>query len=116
MISDNHVASSDALYVDDRGIIRVTFIHCRSIEKDLKSHLSLSESSEISIKLEAPSSESAQHIASNEDLLTELLLHLPPKSLLRFQTVSKHWLSIISSPQFRRLHTRGRFLHNEYDE
>ncbi|XP_059635780.1 F-box protein At5g07610-like [Cornus florida] len=45
-------------------------------------------------------------IAGNEDLLFEILVHLPPKSLLRFQCVSKHWLSLISNPQFRSHHSR----------
>ncbi|XP_060172304.1 F-box protein At5g07610-like [Lycium barbarum] len=45
-------------------------------------------------------------VTSNSDLLTEILLFLPPKSLLRFQTVSKHWFSVISSQRFRQLHCR----------
>lgn len=44
--------------------------------------------------------ESAQTVASIHDLLVEILLHLPIKSLVRFKSVSKHWLSIISNPQF----------------
>uniref|UniRef100_A0A5B7BI65 F-box domain-containing protein n=1 Tax=Davidia involucrata TaxID=16924 RepID=A0A5B7BI65_DAVIN len=51
-------------------------------------------------------SPSADQIAGDEDLLTEILLLLPPKSLLRFQSVSKQWLSLISNPQFRRHHSR----------
>lgn len=105
MVSDNkNATANDSSYVDEYGIIKVTLIHNRSFEKYAKSHMSLS--SKITIDIEAPPSESAQHIASNEDLLTEILLHLPPRSLLRFQTVSKQWLSIITSPLFRRLHTR----------
>nr|XP_027066103.1 F-box protein At5g07610-like [Coffea arabica] len=46
-------------------------------------------------------------IAHNEHLATHILLRLPPKSLLRFQSVSKQWQSIISDPTFRRLHSRG---------
>ncbi|KAB5574540.1 hypothetical protein DKX38_001734 [Salix brachista] len=45
---------------------------------------------------------SAETIANNEDLLTELLLRLPIKSLLKFKCVSKHWLSLISNPRFSR--------------
>ncbi|TXG70550.1 hypothetical protein EZV62_005485 [Acer yangbiense] len=41
-------------------------------------------------------------IANNDDLLTEILKHLPVKSLLRFKSVSKHWHSLISSPHFSR--------------
>nr|GLL41807.1 F-box protein At5g07610-like [Ipomoea trifida] len=41
-----------------------------------------------------------------EDLLIEILLLLPPRSVLRLQCVSKQWLSIISGPNFRRLHSR----------
>ncbi|MCD9558660.1 hypothetical protein HAX54_016188 [Datura stramonium] len=105
MVSDNNDAtSSDSLYVNEFGIPKVTLIHCRSSEMCAKSYVSLSR--EISVEIEASPSESAQHIASNEDLLTEILLHLPARSLLRLQLVSKQWLSIISSPLFRRLHTR----------
>ncbi|CDP16132.1 unnamed protein product [Coffea canephora] len=52
------------------------------------------------------SSWSADFVTHNEDLLAQILLFLPPKSLLRFQSVSKQWLSIISSPGFRRMHSR----------
>ncbi|KAL6191847.1 hypothetical protein ACLB2K_038236 [Fragaria x ananassa] len=38
----------------------------------------------------------------HQDLLTDILLRLPIKSLLRFKCVSKQWLSLISSPQFHR--------------
>ncbi|XP_074359344.1 F-box/kelch-repeat protein At2g43270-like [Apium graveolens] len=40
-----------------------------------------------------------------EDLITEVLLRLPVKSLLRFKSVSKLWLSIISSNTFIKSHT-----------
>ncbi|GKE23144.1 F-box protein-like protein isoform X1 [Tanacetum coccineum] len=39
-------------------------------------------------------------VMSIEDLLIEILLRLPVVSLLLFKTVSKHWLSIIKSPNF----------------
>lgn len=42
----------------------------------------------------------AQTIASIDDLLIEILLRLPMKSLRRFKSVSKHWLSLITDPQF----------------
>lgn len=47
---------------------------------------------------------SAEKIANNDDILTEILLRLPVKSLLRFKSVSKHWLSLISNPDFCRRH------------
>ncbi|KAI5679688.1 hypothetical protein M9H77_00915 [Catharanthus roseus] len=52
------------------------------------------------------SSAAAVLISENADLLNEIFLRLPPKSLLRFQCVSKLWLSAISNPNFRRLHCR----------
>ncbi|KAH0690723.1 hypothetical protein KY285_017926 [Solanum tuberosum] len=76
--------------------IRLTLTHSRSCIKQLKHYLPVF--SEIS--------SSSEQIAGSEDLLTEIFLRLPPKSLLRFQCVSKHWLSLISSAHFRRLHTR----------
>ncbi|KAF7152485.1 hypothetical protein RHSIM_Rhsim01G0014000 [Rhododendron simsii] len=45
-------------------------------------------------------------IANNVDLLTEILLRLPAKSLIRFKSVSKHWFSLISNSQFSITHTR----------
>ncbi|KAJ0098331.1 hypothetical protein Patl1_20703 [Pistacia atlantica] len=67
----------------------------------------------------------AEEIANNDDLLTELLIRLPIKSSVKFKSVSKHWLSLISNPHFSvrlslvpRL-TAGLFLRNvdstEYD-
>ncbi|PIN13287.1 hypothetical protein CDL12_14093 [Handroanthus impetiginosus] len=35
-----------------------------------------------------------------EEILREILLKLPPKSLFRFRCVSKNWLSVISHPSF----------------
>ncbi|KAL3650085.1 hypothetical protein CASFOL_006488 [Castilleja foliolosa] len=43
---------------------------------------------------------SAQIVASIDDLLTEIFLRLPMKSLCRFKLVSKNWDSIISDPGF----------------
>ncbi|GMN41041.1 hypothetical protein TIFTF001_010269 [Ficus carica] len=47
-----------------------------------------------------PPSRSAETIAHNDDLLIEILLRLPIKSLLKFKSVCKHWLSLISDPNF----------------
>ncbi|XP_021282905.1 F-box protein At5g07610-like [Herrania umbratica] len=51
-------------------------------------------------------SPAADAIASNEDLLTEILLRLPAKPLLKFKSVSKEWFSLISSSQFCLFHNR----------
>ncbi|XP_062015633.1 F-box protein At5g07610-like isoform X1 [Rosa rugosa] len=47
----------------------------------------------------------AETVGHNEDLLKQLLLRLPAKSLIRFKCVSKLWLSLISSPKFCDSHT-----------
>ncbi|KAI5675492.1 hypothetical protein M9H77_06442 [Catharanthus roseus] len=52
------------------------------------------------------SSSAAEMIAENQDLMVEILLHLPVKSLLRFKCVSKQWKSMISNPYFAHRHTR----------
>ncbi|KAL5569843.1 hypothetical protein UlMin_026418 [Ulmus minor] len=39
-------------------------------------------------------------VASNDDLLKQILVKLPLKPLMRFTSVSKHWLSLISGPDF----------------
>ncbi|KAG8372335.1 hypothetical protein BUALT_Bualt12G0055400 [Buddleja alternifolia] len=48
---------------------------------------------------------SAAIIGGNDDLLMQILLFSPSKSLIRFQLVSKQWHSLISAPSFRQLHT-----------
>ncbi|KAL5569815.1 hypothetical protein UlMin_026390 [Ulmus minor] len=45
-------------------------------------------------------SKSSEIVANNDDLLKEILVKLPLKSLMRFTSVSKHWLSFISGPYF----------------
>ncbi|KAK6232716.1 hypothetical protein SCA6_002789 [Theobroma cacao] len=55
---------------------------------------------------------SAETVANNEDLLQEILLRLPTKTLLKFKLVSKPWLSLISSTHFSLSHTR--FLQNNH--
>ncbi|XP_073284002.1 F-box/kelch-repeat protein At3g06240-like [Primulina huaijiensis] len=39
-----------------------------------------------------------------EDLLIQILLNLPVKSLVRFRCVSKHWCNLIRSPEFINMH------------
>ncbi|KAF7819219.1 F-box protein [Senna tora] len=47
----------------------------------------------------------SEEIAGNIDILTEILLRLPPKPLGKFKSVSKHWLALISDPKFCHSHT-----------
>ncbi|GFY84402.1 hypothetical protein Acr_03g0011760 [Actinidia rufa] len=47
-------------------------------------------------------SSSADKVAANNDLVTEILRRLPVKSLVQFKSVSKHWLSLITTPYFAR--------------
>ncbi|KAI3471007.1 hypothetical protein Pfo_027670 [Paulownia fortunei] len=54
----------------------------------------------IRIKVSRKAQSSAQIVASIDDLLTEIFLRLPIKSLTRFKLVSKHWHSLISDPGF----------------
>ncbi|OMO62633.1 hypothetical protein COLO4_32988 [Corchorus olitorius] len=51
-------------------------------------------------------SNSAEQIGYSEDLLMEILLRIPPKSLLQLKLVSKQWRSLISSTSFRLSQTR----------
>ncbi|XP_050383934.1 F-box protein At5g07610-like [Argentina anserina] len=44
-------------------------------------------------------------ILDYDDILSEILVRVPARILLRFKCVSKHWLSFISDPQFCHLHT-----------
>ncbi|XP_059636872.1 F-box protein At5g07610-like isoform X1 [Cornus florida] len=53
---------------------------------------------------QTPSS-AATIIAGNDDLLTQIIVCTPVKSLIRFKSVSKHWFSLISSSHFSLLHT-----------
>lgn len=48
-------------------------------------------------------------IADSDDLLTEILLRLPARSLIRFKSVCKLWLTLISSHQFSNRHIRHHF-------
>ncbi|KAL5549988.1 hypothetical protein UlMin_000164 [Ulmus minor] len=48
------------------------------------------------------SKSSSEIIVNNDDLLKQILLKLPLKSLIKLTSVSKHWLSLISDPDFSR--------------
>ncbi|KAM5552846.1 hypothetical protein ABKV19_025193 [Rosa sericea] len=50
-------------------------------------------------------SSSAETVANIEGLLKQILISVPALSLIRFKCVSKHWLSLISDPDFCRRHT-----------
>ncbi|KAF7129819.1 hypothetical protein RHSIM_Rhsim10G0184900 [Rhododendron simsii] len=47
---------------------------------------------------------SAEIIATNVDLHTEILLRVPATSLIKFKSVSKRWLSLISDSRFAQNH------------
>ncbi|KAL8551172.1 hypothetical protein ACS0TY_000305 [Phlomoides rotata] len=50
-------------------------------------------------------------IQLSDDLLTEILLRLPARSLIRFKSVCKLWITLISSQQFSNRHT----LHHRHE-
>ncbi|XP_058221872.1 F-box protein At5g07610-like [Rhododendron vialii] len=50
-------------------------------------------------------SPTAESIANNVDLLTEILLRVPAGSIMRFKCVSKHWLFLLSDSQFATNHS-----------
>ncbi|GKB73182.1 F-box protein-like protein [Tanacetum coccineum] len=81
--------------VNTRGKIRKT----QHPRKTLFSQASITES-------DHQSTDSGALIASNEDLLTEILLRLPVTSVLRFKSVSKHWLSLLSHRRFTTLYEK----------
>ncbi|CAL5343821.1 unnamed protein product [Camellia sinensis] len=57
----------------------------------------------INMHKQDPSSSAAEQVAANDDLLIEILTRLPLTSLPKFKSVSKHWLSLITSPYFARI-------------
>ncbi|XP_050363642.1 F-box protein At5g07610-like [Argentina anserina] len=50
-------------------------------------------------------SAAAEAIANMKEILTEILVSVPARSLVRFKCVSKHWYSLISNPKFCHRHT-----------
>ncbi|OVA19257.1 F-box domain [Macleaya cordata] len=52
-----------------------------------------------------PENSSSSVITNNIDLLRQILLRLPVKSLLVFKSVSKQWFSLISDPHFVHKHS-----------
>ncbi|XP_076913237.1 F-box protein At5g07610-like [Bidens hawaiensis] len=50
--------------------------------------------------IDQQSAQSRALIVSNDDLLTEIIIRLPAKSILRFKSVSKHWLWLLSHKHF----------------
>ncbi|XP_074326246.1 F-box protein At5g07610-like isoform X2 [Apium graveolens] len=67
------------------------------MEEEMKQFASLCLSSK---------STSAEVVISNYDLLSEILSYVPVKRLICFKSVSKQWLSLISSARFAMLHYR----------
>ena len=47
---------------------------------------------------------SIKHTATNNDVLTGILLHLPAQSLLKLRAVCKFFADVINSSYFRKLH------------
>ncbi|RXH90692.1 hypothetical protein DVH24_035456 [Malus domestica] len=50
-----------------------------------------------------------------EEILFEILVRLPVKSLLRFRCVCKSWNTLISSPDFRNAHLEKNIMRDSYD-
>ncbi|XP_073147658.1 F-box protein At5g07610-like [Henckelia pumila] len=63
-------------------------------QDDMETQLAFSPHDEI---------KSAEMVASTVDLLSEILLRLPTKSVVRFKLVSKRWFHLISDPRFCQL-------------
>ncbi|RZC58036.1 hypothetical protein C5167_005331 [Papaver somniferum] len=60
----------------------------------------------LSLSSTTATSSSAIQVGNNIDLITEILLCLPIKSLLVFKSVSKQWLCLITDPSFAINHIR----------
>ncbi|KAH6833457.1 hypothetical protein C2S53_012679 [Perilla frutescens var. hirtella] len=52
----------------------------------------------------------------NNDIVTEILSHLPIRSLFRFRIVCKFWRDVIDSPTFRKLHIQKQDNNNNEDD
>ncbi|KAH6770379.1 hypothetical protein C2S52_015182 [Perilla frutescens var. hirtella] len=53
---------------------------------------------------------------ANKDVVTEILLNLPVKSLLRCRSVCKFWRDVIDSPTFRKSHVQQQATNNNKDD
>ncbi|KAL6139480.1 hypothetical protein ACLB2K_057784 [Fragaria x ananassa] len=47
----------------------------------------------------------AETVGNIDEILTEILVRVPARPLVRFKCVSQHWLSLISDPKFCHRHT-----------
>ncbi|XWS59428.1 hypothetical protein CRYUN_Cryun08bG0120900 [Craigia yunnanensis] len=57
-------------------------------------------------QISSSSLSSADNIACNDDIIMEILLRLPAKSVLKLKLVSRRWLYLISDPNFVVRHCR----------
>ncbi|XP_061993968.1 F-box protein At5g07610-like [Rosa rugosa] len=55
-------------------------------------------------RIHCDSSSAAETVANIEELLSQILVLIPALSLIRFKCVSRHWLTLISDPEFFRRH------------
>ncbi|XP_057489395.1 F-box protein At5g07610-like [Actinidia eriantha] len=76
----------------------------RKDEKTLKQNTRRSKhtTTKVSAALTSEHSSLAEKVAANDDLVTEILIRQPVKSLMQFKSVSKRWLSLIITPYFAR--------------
>ncbi|XP_071699664.1 F-box protein At5g07610-like [Rutidosis leptorrhynchoides] len=74
------------------------------ISRFLKSIAGGSSQHPVNIECSNKLPSSVHAVESNDDLLSEILLHLPVISVLLYKTVSKRWYSIITNPDFSLRH------------
>ncbi|PKI54542.1 hypothetical protein CRG98_025056 [Punica granatum] len=84
-----------------------TFVVPRDLSSEFPSFLPYSSITYLKARGEKSSHLVLEKVAGDDDLLLEILLQLPIKSLLEFKSVSKHWLSVITDPLFCRHLSRG---------